>query len=271
MRHRHLGIIGCGKMGEALVQAILAKSEFRRTDIVCSNRNRAKRKRLRQILGVDAVSTNTELIRRTRLVVLAVKPQDVHAVAAEIGGNLSSEHLIISIVAGKGIRLLTKCFAPAQIVRAMPNLACAVSQSATVFCCAPRVTQSGRRLALIILSCLGPCMPLAERHFDAVTALSGSGPGFLAFFLNEMVHAAEAHGLPHRDARLLAAQTTLGTGAYLLHNAINPADLIHLVTSAKGTTAAGMAILEDGSTGHAIRRAMHAAIVRSRQIAAMKP
>ena len=125
--------------------------------------------------------------------------------------------------------------------------------------------QSGRLVARLLASC-GEVLELDERHFDAVTALSGSGPAFFAYLMQAMARAAEALGLPADAARLLANQTMLGTARYLRERRQDPDAFIQAVCSPKGTTAAGMAVLEKSGVARVLERTLAAAARRSREL-----
>jgi pyrroline-5-carboxylate reductase len=201
------------------------------------------------------------------VVLLAVKPQDLDALVRQIAPGLTCRHVVISIAAGKTLSHLQKLAGrKVRLVRVMPNLAMMVGEGMSAFCLGRGARPSDRRLAARLLGCCGRVVELAERHFDAVTALSGSGPAFFACLMSAMADAAVAEKLPADAARLLAVQTMLGAARYLRETGIEPAAFVQAVASPKGTTAAGLSVMEDSPVREILARTIHAAAVRSREL-----
>jgi pyrroline-5-carboxylate reductase len=199
-------------------------------------------------------------------VFLAVKPQGLREVLEDVSLRLNRHHLIISIAAGKTTGFIESFIGDARVVRVMPNLPCRVSEGMSVFCRGKRATDSDARNVSKLLGCFGAVREMREAHFDAVTALSGSGPAFFAALLEMMVAGAVEEGMDRKDALVLACQTMLGTSRLLIDEGIDPQDLITSVTSAKGTTAAGMEIMQGSGVAETLKRTIAAAAVRSREL-----
>ena len=197
---------------------------------------------------------------------LAVKPQNLAEVVSDAVGAFTDKHLVISILAGKKLATLEALLPAARVVRVMPNLPAVVSEAMSVFCLGARVGPVDRDTVLKLLGSFGKVLELPEDMFDAVTALSGSGPAFFACVLKEMVAAAVKLGLGVDQARLMAEQTMLGTARLLIEKGQTPDDLIRAVSSAKGTTAAGMAVLETSPLALILQETLTAAARRSREL-----
>jgi len=261
-----IGFIGGGKMAEAIAAAVLTARLVRCSDIVVSDISPERRRRLRRVYGVTVVRDNRETVKRADTVFLAVKPQDLDQVLAEIAPAVTDRKLMVSIAAGRKLASIESCLTGARVVRVMPNLPCLVREAMSVFCLGANARASDRRWMVKLLSSFGRVLELPEEQFDAVTALSGSGPGFLAYLLGSLAEGAELEGLSKSDAWLLARQTMLGTARLLLEKNLQAAELISAVASAKGTTVAGLEVLEKGNVSGLLKKAIAAAARRSRDL-----
>jgi pyrroline-5-carboxylate reductase len=153
-----------------------------------------------------------------------------------------------------------------RVVRVMPNIACLAGAGMNVLARGTRATEADAAQVREMLECCGRALELPEEQFDAVTALSGSGPAFFAYLLNCLVEGAVKEGLPREAALMLAAQTMSGTARLLQEKGLAPMELAAAVTSAKGTTAAGREILENDEVAAVLWRTLQAAARRSREL-----
>ena len=185
-----------------------------------------------------------------------------------IAAHIPDGLVMISIAAGKTLRSLSDLVPQARVIRVMPNLPVLVSRGMSVFCTDQELTDSERDAVTSLLSCCGKVLELPEKHFDAVTALSGSGPAFFAYFLEAMTEAAEAAGLPPDASQMLGLQTMLGTACMLDEKEIAPLDLITSVTSKKGTTEAGLKELTQPALKRIVAATLAAAANRSAELSA---
>ncbi|MBN1557457.1 MAG: pyrroline-5-carboxylate reductase, partial [Lentisphaerae bacterium] len=246
-----------------VLAARLAKPE----DVGVAEPDAARRRALKRRYGVRVSVRNARIAAEARVLVLAVKPQVLDAVLDALAPAISRRHLVVSIAAGKSLAEIEARLSRARVVRVMPNLPCQVGRGMSVYCSGSRATRADGATVRRFLSCFGRVLELPEAHFDAVTALSGSGPAFLAYCLDALAAGAEAEGLARGDALLLAEQTMLGTAALLLERGADPADLVEAVTSRGGTTAAGRAVLEkSGAVRRTLIRTVRAAADRSRAL-----
>ena len=262
-----IGFLGAGKMAEAILAALIRTRVVPASAIMVSEVVAKRRAYVRRRYRVAAAASATELVQACDVVVLAVKPQDLDELLAHVAPSLGRQHVVISIAAGKTLPHLQKLAGRGvRLVRVMPNLAVMVGEGMSAFCLGRHAKPADRKLAARLLGCCGRVVELEERHFNAVTALSGSGPAFFAYLMCGLARAAEVEGLPADAARLLAEQTMLGAARYLLETGIEPEEFIQAVASPKGTTAAGLKVLETSAVRRILRHTIQAAARRSREL-----
>jgi pyrroline-5-carboxylate reductase len=267
-----IGFLGAGKMAEAILAGLIRNQIVPAADIhireVVPQRCRDLRRRYR----VSVAATATELVQGSDVVFLAVKPQDLDTLLQEIAPALTTRQVVISIAAGKTLPHLQKLAGSRiRLVRVMPNLAMMVGEGMSAFCLGRKARPADRKLTARLLGCCGRAIELPERHFHAVTALSGSGPAFFAYALAGLADAAIEEGLPPEAARLLAEQTMLGAARYLLETGLTPEALIQAVASPKGTTAAGLAVLDKSPLRLILGHTIQAAAQRSAELGRVTP
>ena len=262
-----IGFLGAGKMAEAILASIVKSGLVDPWDVLACDKAEERRALMERLYGVIATDDAAETVKRCKVVVLAVKPQDLDALLRELRPALSGKHLLISIAAGKTLATLKKAAgANVRLVRVMPNLALMVQEGMSVFCAAKTASAADKRLVEKIFGGAGAVLELPERHFDAVTALSGSGPAFFAYVLQALIDGARRLKLPESAARLLAEQTLVGTGMYLQNTGRDAAEFIRAVASPKGTTAAGLAVLEASPVREVLAQTLAAAAARSAEL-----
>ncbi len=262
-----VGFIGGGKMATAIISDLVRSRIVHAHDIFVCDLSEERRRILKRRHGVNVYADNKMLLGVTEIVFLAVKPQNQDAVLDEIAEEVTPNHLLISIAAGRKLAHIEEMLpSHARVVRVMPNLAAMISEGMSVFCMGNNATVDDRKKIITLLSCFGQVLELPEAQFDAVTALSGSGPAFFAYLLAQMVHAAEKLGLEHNAAALLAEQTMLGTAMLLAKGEFTADELIKAVSSAKGTTVAGMEVLQNSNLPEVIDKTLSAAAKRSKEL-----
>jgi len=260
------GFIGGGKMAAAMISDMVKSGTVPPADLFVCDVSEERRAIIKEKYGVNVVADNNELAATCNIIFLAVKPQHQDEILTEIAPAINDNHLIISIAAGRLISSIEKLLPNAKVIRVMPNLPAVVSEGMSVFCGGKRATDADRETTAKLLSCFGKVLELPESKFDAVTALSGSGPAFFAYLPALMIDAAEKLGLERSDAALLAKQTMLGTAKLLITEDLNPNDLIDSVCSAKGTTVAGMDVLRASAMQQIITATLEAAANRSKEL-----
>lgn len=262
-----LGLIGAGNMGGALLRGLLAAGRVKPSDLVFHDPDPGRQEALKN-LGIAAVVNNAEVMH-SPVVVLAVKPQILGSVLEEIRDCAEPRHLVISIAAGVPLAVLEEALPESRVIRAMPNTPLMVQAGMTALSPGTRATPEDVSLALDLFRALGRAEVIDETHLDAVTALSGSGPAFVAVFLEALADGAVKMGLSRTLALEFAAQTLLGTARLLLEKNLHPALLKDLVASPGGTTIHGLHALEQGAFRAAVMGAIEAAAWRAQDLAGM--
>ena len=264
-----LGFFGAGKMAEAILSAAATLPEFRPGAVVMAEKSPERARFMAEKYGVRVTPSAAEAAREARMLVLAVKPQDAAALAADVAPLLDASRLLVSIAAGKTIAALRKAFGrKVRIVRVMPNLALAAGEGMSAVAPAPNATPEDVAAVERLFGAAGRVVRLPERRFHAVTALSGSGPAFFAYAEQAAADAGRALGLPAAAAALLARQTMAGTAAYLRKTGSSCGDFIAAVSSKRGTTEAGMkALSARGAFRRLLAAAVSAAAKRSEELA----
>lgn len=263
MKKYDIGFFGAGKMAEGILAAIADKSKT-----IMAEKLPERAQYLAERHAVAVTDDLVQVAKSAKLIFLAVKPQDVEAVAKETKKYLKSTQTLVSIVAGKKLSYLRKAFGPAvKLIRVMPNLA--LRANAGMCAIAPGKNATKRDVAKVekILGAAGATAVLAEKDFDAVTALSGSGPAYFAYMEEAMAEGAVKLGLKPAVARLLAEQTMYGTAKYLRESGADLGEFIAGVCTKGGTTAAGMAQLSPSPFKKIVAETLAAAAKRSKELA----
>lgn len=245
-----IGFLGAGKMAQGILAA-MPENDRKKVLLSCIEDNR-----------------NAEVARSCDLVFLAVRPQDVDSVATEVRPLLSVGQTIVSIVAGKTLAKLRTAFGPkVGLVRVMPNLALRAGAGMCAICPGPKASKEAVAAVERILGGAGATVRLREKDFDAVTALSGSGPAYFAYMEQAMAEGGVALGLKPAVARLLAEQTMYGTAKFLRESGMDLGAFIAGVCTKGGTTAAGMKFLSSPLFKKTVAKTLAAAAKRSRELA----
>ena len=272
MSVRRLAFLGGGNMGRALIGGLLRSGT--RSELIAVGEQHADSRAALAQLGITATADNAQALTGATLVVLAVKPQEAGAVLAPLAPLLArSAPLLVSVCAGTRISSLeewTQHHVP--VVRAMPNRPALVGAGISGLYAPHNITAAQRADAQAVMQAVGEVVWVkSEDALDAVTAVSGSGPAYFFLLAQLMADAGVALGLERAAAQRLAAATLHGAGQ-LAHAA--DADLEQLraeVTSAGGTTAAAVRVMENADLRGTIERALNAAVARSRELAALRP
>ena len=256
-----IGFIGAGKMAEALISAIL-KSKLSK-GIIASDVNNKRLEYIKNKFKISVTANNKEIVDKSDIVVIAVKPQIIDDVLEEIK---ETDKLIVSIAAGITIRHLESKLKNARVIRVMPNTPCLVGEMAAGFSKGSKVKDEDIFAVEEILNSAGKAFYLKEEMLDAVTALSGSGPAFIALLLEWMIEGAKKQGLKEEIAMDLAFQTALGTGKLLQETGMKPKELVDMVSSPGGTTVAGRKILENSDVREVLIKTIEAAAKKSKEL-----
>jgi pyrroline-5-carboxylate reductase len=262
-----IGFIGGGNMGEAMIKGLLAASLFPPEQIQVFDASSRRMEYLSATYSIQPSLNTGYLADSSQVLVLAVKPQTMPVVLKELRAHLSHHPLVISIAAGIPIAALTQGLGPGiHIIRAMPNTPALVLEGASALARGPGVVDDEMSQALALFRAVGKAFEVDEMALDAVTGLSGSGPGYILLIMESLIDAGVLMGLPRPIARELVLQTALGTAKMAQETGKHPAELKDLITSPGGTTIRGLQILEDRGVRSALLGAVEAATLRSAEL-----
>lgn len=260
------GFIGAGNMAEAIMSGMLKTQFCVPEDIMIYDINTSRCGELAATLGVQVAADPQILAGEAETVILAVKPDRIGAVIGDLAMPLGNR-LTISIAAGVKLQALQGVLGEeARVVRVMPNTPALVLKGASAFAASPSCTAADRETARGIFGSVGVCHELEEKHLDAVTALSGSGPAYCFLALEALADGGVRCGLPRAVAQELAAATMEGAAAMVLEGNRHPGQLKDMVCSPGGTTIEGVTALEDRGVRAAFIDAVAAAWQRSREL-----
>ncbi len=262
-----IAFIGGGNMGRAMLSAILKGDLATPKDIAVSDKNNERLKQLKQDFDVYITGDNAVAVARGDVVVLAIKPQNLDEVMTELKGRFNAGQLVLSIIAGKSTGTLANGLEHRAIVRVMPNTPAQIGMGMSVWTATEGVTEDQKALAGSILNAMGKeIYAKDEKYIDMATAISGSGPAYVFFFMQSLIEAAIDIGLPAEAARKLVLQTAAGSVEYAGKSDKELTQLIEMVTSPGGTTAEALKIFETGKFPELVKQAVAAAYERAKQL-----
>lgn len=255
-------------MGEALIAGLLRHKIIKASDIAVCEPDAPRRKRLKSRYRINSTSSNSALVRASEAIVLAVKPQQMALVLQEIRPELEAGRLVLSIAAGLDTTYFrSKLPAKSRLIRIMPNICSMIGEGAAALYAAPGATTKDKALAQKIFSASGKAVFVdKEELLDVVTAVSGSGPAFAFLFMQAMIEAGAARGLPAKLGRELAAQTLLGASKMVAASKDAIDEMIARVASKGGTTEAGLKVLGDKDLSMVIDATIGAATDRAKEL-----
>lgn len=264
-----IAILGAGRLGESLLRGFLSSGWRSPDELTATVRRPERAEELRERYGVSVGSSNAEAVAGTSLVVVAVKPQDIDTLLAEVGQLLRAEQTVLSIAAAIPTAQVEARIAPGvPVVRAMPNAPSIVHEGMAGICAGAHAGEANLALAEDALAHLGRVVRVPESAMDAVTALSGSGPAYFALLAEAMIEAGILLGLSREISTRLVVQTMFGTAKLLRDEKMHPVELREAVTSPGGTTTRAIRELEQAGVRAAFLNAINAAMERSRELAA---
>jgi pyrroline-5-carboxylate reductase len=262
-----IAVIGAGKMGEALVSGLL-KAGTSPDDLLITERYEERANELSARYGVKSVS-NADAARQADTIVLAVKPQDMDVLLAELAPLVTPDRLIVTIAAGITTSAIERKLADGvPVVRVMPNTPALVGEAMSAVAAGAHASSEHLERAEELFRPVGKVVRVPESQLDAVTALSGSGPAYVFYLVEAMTDAGILLGLPRAMAHELIVQTVFGAAVMLRETGEHPVALREAVTSPAGTTIAAIRELENHGVRAAFLAALEAARDRSRELAA---
>jgi pyrroline-5-carboxylate reductase len=257
-----IGFIGGGNMAEAIIKGMTSQGM---KDILVSEPREERRDYLKESYSVVTTASNKDVVTSCSIIILAVKPQSMAGLLDKIGDDINGTKTVVSIAAGITLDYLTSKMKTEKLIRVMPNTPALVQEGMTVLSMCECF--SGNEISTVreIFMSIGKVITLPEKHMNAVTALSGSGPAFFAGFAESIIEAGLKNGLSKDDASELVTQTLIGT-AKLLETGMPLQKLREMVTSPGGTTAAGLEAFEKNGLNDTVKSAIDAAIKRAEDL-----
>ena len=262
-----VGFIGAGSMGGALIRGLLASGRVNREELTYADPDQARQAEMTD-LWIRRARHHADVMGADT-VILAVKPQVAKDVLADIKGLTRPDQRLISIIAGLPLAVLEESLPKARLLRAMPNTPVLVRAGITAVAAGSRATAEDLNYTLELFRAGGRAVAVEERHLNAVTGLSGSGPAYVALFIEALADGGVKMGLPRNLALELAAQTVLGTACLCLENGLHPAILKDQVASPGGTTIHGLFALEQGCFRGTVMSAVESATWRAQDLGAV--
>jgi pyrroline-5-carboxylate reductase len=267
--HVRVAVLGAGKMGGILLQAFLKQNLFASEQIHATVAHAERALALSAQWGVDVTTDNLEAARQADLILLGVKPFQVPDLVAEIRPALTKDKTLVSFAASVKTRAIEDAAGlEIPVIRAMPNTPSKLGAGVAALCRGRFVAAAQMELAQRIFETVGRTVVVDEKHMDAVTGLSASGPAYIYIIIEALAEAGVKVGLPRDVATQLAAQTTFGASKMVLETGYHPALLKDEVTTPAGCTIDGILELEEGGLRVTLIKAVMRATERAKQLAA---
>jgi len=262
-----VGFIGVGNMGGALIRSIISKDKNNSFCINAFDINMEHLIKLSEELGFEYKTNLSGLVEESRIIVLAVKPQNADEVLKEIKPYVTADKIIVSIIVGLPISYYKKILGEKiRIIRTLPNTPAMVGEGMTLICFDDLITEREKQEVKKLLGFSGRVHELQEDLMCEVTALTGSSPAYVFLFIEAMADAAVQSGIPRKIAYNLAAQTVLGAAKMVLETGKHPGELKDMVCSPAGTTIEAVIALEREGFRNAVITAMKECTKRAKEI-----
>jgi pyrroline-5-carboxylate reductase len=265
-----LAVIGAGNMAEAIARGLLRGGIFKPEQIIAADVSLQRRELFTNELKIRTMESSPEAAGQARIVLLSVKPQNMAQLLADLSRTIRDDALVISIAAGISTKTIEKGLAPknCRVIRTMPNTPMLVGEGMVAMAPGSRASQKDLDEARRIFSPAATVIDVTEDKIDAVTALSGSGPAYFFFLVENMIRAGIEMGLTPQESHTLATKTALGASKMLTTSPDSPAELRRKVTSPKGTTYEAITHMEQHQMPQIIVDALKAAQRRGRELGA---
>ena len=262
-----LGFIGLGNMAKAILAGLLKSGMFSEQDIIGSDVAEAMRINVAEKYRIQTTASNAEVALVSDILILAVKPQFLEGVLAELADVIQDDTLVISIAAGKNLKWLRERLnTKVRVLRFMPNTAAMVGESSTAICRDGFATDEDVALAIKMCESFGVAQVIDEKLMDVFSAIGGSSPAFAFLYMEALADGAVAAGMPRKMAYEIAAQATLGAAKLMRESGEQPGTLKDMVCSPGGTTIQGIKALEEGGVRGSIMQAIDACVEKAKKL-----
>ncbi len=262
-----IGFIGLGNMAKAMIGGILAKGLMGSNEIIGTAATEETRLKVANKYGIQVRSSNAAVAKEADIVFLAVKPQYLKVVIADIMDSIDENKVVVSIAAGKTINWLAKEFEkPVKLIRVMPNTPALVLEGCSAVCRNDLCSDDDFHFVMELLQSFGKAYTVPETMMDVVVGISGSSPAYVFMFIEAMADAAVEGGMPRKQAYEFAAQSVMGSARMVLETGKHPGELKDMVCSPAGTTIEAVHVLEQEGFRGAVMDAVTACIEKSREL-----
>jgi pyrroline-5-carboxylate reductase len=267
LKDKKLVVLGAGKLGETLIKGLIEAGVTTAASVTVTAAHQQRLDQMRERFGVSGTLSNAEAVRSADVLIMSVKPQAVPAVLADIRDVVRPPQLLISVAASVSAAFIEKHLtSPVPVIRAMPNTPCLVNKGMTGIAPGTNASRQDLEMARYIFNSVGRTVVVDEKHMDAITGLSASGPAFIYIIIESLAEAGVKVGLPRDIATELAAQTVVGAGSMVLETGEHPAKLKDTVTTPAGCTIDGILELEDGGLRVTLIKAVVKATERAKEL-----
>jgi pyrroline-5-carboxylate reductase len=267
LRKKRVAFLGAGKMGGILLEALLKNNLLSPQLTRATVQHEERAQTLRAKLGIEVGTDNATAVKGADIILIAVKPQVVQDVVREIREQLTPAQLIISVAASVPTAMIESTLEKVPVIRAMPNTPCSIGSGMTAICKGKYADAQQVAMTCEIFNVVGRTVVIDEKHMDAATGLSASGPAYIYIILESLAEGGVKVGLPRDVATLLAAQMTLGAAKVVLETGDHPALLKDAVTTPAGCTIDGIMELEEGKLRVTLIKAVVRAAQRAKELA----
>ncbi len=267
MKRNKIAFIGCGNMGQALLESVLNNNIFSRKDIIVSDKRTSVLNKIKRKYPVKVTTSNDLALSKSDIILLAIKPQDLSSAFKGIKNNLKDK-LIISVLAGANSSIIKKATASKRVIRVMPNAPALCGCGITAIAISAGLKRQDLALCEMIFKSVGDTLFIKENLLDAVTAISGSGPAYFFLLMEAMIDTAVGLGIKKPVAQRLVLQTAFGASMQSCYMDIYPSKLRKMVTSKGGTTEAALKVFKKKGFEIIVKEAIVKAAKRSKELSA---
>lgn len=267
MNNKTIAFIGAGKMASAIIKGLLTSNTFDKNHVIAAEINEEGARLTKEAFDIQVYNNATEAAKRADIILIATKPFVVNELLDEIKNDITKDKLIISIAAGITFEKLETALGKDQrLVRVMPNTPALLEAGMSAVCKNQAASDEDIQCVLNIFSKIGKVITCEEKDIDAITGISGSGPAFYYYIIDQIAKAGEKLGLDYKTALTLSAQTALGAAKMIMQTGNTPQELITAVTTPGGTTAEGNKVLNESNISEILFEAVQKTAKKSEEM-----